>query len=287
MKPKSITIKSGLFAAVVIIFSLSLVAWDHQQPVATYFTGGQFADSPPKNKEPRKRKIRDLDEALEELDLGKLKLDEELGEINWDKLNAELHESLAKIDGDKIRMEIDKAMKEINFTKIRSEIEESMKEIDGAKIKMEIDKAMKEVDFDKIHKEIKESMKEIDMDKIKVELDKVKQMDFSKLDADMKKLDRELRNIGPEIEKSMENAKESIQKAKEELKQYKEFTNSLEKDGLIDKQKGYSIKHKNGELYINNKKQGDDVYNKYHFFLEKHKTFSFEKNDDDFNIDLD
>jgi hypothetical protein len=286
MKPKSITLKSGLFAAVVVILSLSLVAWDHQQPVGTYFTGGQFSDSPPKNKEPRERKIRDLDEALEELDFGKLKL-EELGKVNWDKIRAELHESLAKIDGDKIRMEIDKAMKEIDFSKIRREIEESMKEIDGAKIRMEINKAMKEVDFDKIREEIKQSMKEIDMDKIKAEMDKVKQMDFSKLDADMKKLEQELKKIGPEIEKSMENAKESIEKAKVELKQYKEFTNGLEKDGLIDKQKRYSIKHKNGELYINDKKQGEDVYNKYRSFLEKHKTFSFEKNDDDFNIDLD
>jgi chromosome segregation ATPase len=287
MNPKSITKRPWMLTALAACLSLSLVAWDHQQPVSAYFTGGQFIDSPPKNKEPRERRIRDLDEALEELDLGKLKLDEELGKVNWDKIKAELNESLAKIDGDKIRMEIDKAMKEIDFTKIRREIEESMKEIDGAKIKMEIDKAMKEVDFDKIRAEIKASMKEIDMDKLKVELNKVKEMDFSKLDADMKKLEQELKKIGPEIEKSMENAKESIQKAKEELKQYKEFTNGLEKDGLIDKQKGYNIKHKNGELYINNKKQSDDVYNKYRSFLEKHKTFSFEKNDDDFNIDLD
>lgn len=287
MNPKSITTKTWLIAVVLTCLSLSLVAWDHQQPVSAHFTGGQFIDSPPKNKEPRERKIRDLDEALEELDLGKLKLDEELAKINWDKIKTELHESLAKIDGEKIKMEIDKAMKEIDFGKIRNEIEQSMKEIDGAKIRMEIDKAMKEVDMEKISREIKESLKEIDMDKLKVELDKVKQMDFSKLDAEMKKLQSELKKIGPEIEKSMEKAKESIQKAKEELKQYKEFINGLEKDGLIDKQKGYSIKHKDGELYINNKKQGDDVYNKYRSFLKKHKTFSLEKDDDDFNIDLD
>ncbi len=287
MNPKLITTRTWLLAVVLTCLSLSLVAWDHQQPVSAYFTGGQFIDSPPKNKEPRERKIRDLDEALEELDLGKLKIEEELAKINWDKVKTELHESLAKIDGEKIRMEIDKAMKEIDFGKIRSEIEQSMKEIDGTKIRMEIDKAMKEVDMEKISREIKESMKEIDMDKIKLELDKVKQMDFSKLDAEMKKLQLELKKIGPEIEKSMEKAKESIHKAKEELKQYKEFTNGLEKDGLIDKQKGYSIKHKNGELYIDTKKQGADVYNKYRSFLEKHKTFSLEKDGDDFNIDLD
>jgi copper chaperone CopZ len=287
MNPKSITKRTWMLTAVAACLSLSLIAWNHQQPVANYFTGGQFVDSPPKNKEPRERKIRDLDEALEELDLGKIKLDEELSKINWDKINAELHESLAKIDGDKIRMEIDKAMKEVDFPKIRREIEESLKEIDGAKIRMEIDKAMKEVDFDKIRAEIKASMKEIDIDKLKAELAEVKKMDFSKLDTEMKTLELELKKIGPEIEKSMEAAKESIQKAKEELKQYKEFTNGLEKDGLIDKQKSYSIKHKNGDLYINGKKQGDDVYNKYRSFLEKYKTFSLEKDDDDFNIDLD
>ena len=61
----------------------------------------------------------------------------------------------------------------------------------------------------------------------------------------------------------------------------------LEKDGLINKKDGYTIKHKNGELIINGKVQPEGVYNKYRGFLEKHKTLTIEKSDNDFNIDFD
>jgi len=61
----------------------------------------------------------------------------------------------------------------------------------------------------------------------------------------------------------------------------------LEEDGLINKKEEYTIKHRNGELIINGKVQPETVYNKYRNFLEKHKTLTIEKSDDDFNIDVD
>ena len=50
----------------------------------------------------------------------------------------------------------------------------------------------------------------------------------------------------------------------------KEFTDELEKDGLIDKDKGYSIEWKNGgELYINGKKQSKEISDKYKKYYKK------------------
>ncbi|HEX4877098.1 MAG TPA: hypothetical protein VFV31_10530, partial [Chitinophagaceae bacterium] len=76
-------------------------------------------------------------------------------------------------------------------------------------------------------------------------------------------------------------------KAKAEISEYKSFTEGLEKDGLINKKEGYSLKHKNKELFINGKKVSEEIYYKYRNFLEKHPNFSFEKTENDFQMNLD
>ncbi|HLF47171.1 MAG TPA: hypothetical protein VI548_12140 [Chitinophagaceae bacterium] len=193
----------------------------------------------------KEKKIRDLDEALDELNSVQLQL-------NMEKIQKELAEAMSKIDKDRIRLEVEKALKE--------------------------------VDMDKIKKEAETSLARVDWDKIKAEIEKVKEVDFKKLDVDMKKLEDELKKIGPEIEKSMEKAKVEIEKAKVEIREYKDFTDGLEKDGLLNKKENYTIVHKDGELIVNDKKVSDAVYKKYKSFLDKHKKININKSDADFNI---
>jgi hypothetical protein len=96
-----------------------------------------------------------------------------------------------------------------------------------------------------------------------------------------------MKDIGPKIQQGMEKAKEGIEKAKVELREYKGFVDGLDKDGLINKNQPYTLKQKDGELFINGKKASEQVITKYRSFLEKHKSFSIEKTDDDFDIDTD
>jgi hypothetical protein len=159
-------------------------------------------------------------------------------------------------------------------------------EVDLAKIQVEVDKAMKEVDFVKIEKEVKESLAKIDWDKMKAELDEVKKIDLSKMEAELAKVKEDMKKIGPQIEKELQKAKIEIEKAKVEMKEYKSFVDGLEKDGLINKKEGYSIRHKDGKLTINDKEASDKTYEKYRSFLDKHKKFNIEKDDDDFDIDM-
>ena len=178
-------------------------------------------------------------------------------------------------------------MKEFDAVKLQKEIQESVSKIDFEKIEKEMANAMKEFDAAKLQKELNESMSKIEWDKMKIEFDKIKDIDMKKMQLDMEKMQTELSKIGPEIEKSIEKANVEIEKAKEEMKEYKEFVDGLEKDGLINKKEEYTIKHDNGELFINGKKASDATYKKYKSFLEKHKKFTIEKSDDDFNIDID
>jgi hypothetical protein len=261
-------------AAVAITSVLVLSSWDFKNTYAAWNDNGfHNCDTIPK----KEKKIRDLDDVLDELNGVDFKMDME-------KMQKELNESMKNLDMKKIQLDMEKAMRNVDFEKLQKEFDQSMAKIDFEK---EMAKAMKEFDATKIQKEVQESMQKIEWDKMKMEFDKVKDIDMKKMQLDMEKMQAELSKIGPEIEKSLENAKVEIEKATIEMKEYKEFVDGLEKDGLINKKEEYTIKHDNGELFINGKKASDATYKKYKPFLDKHKKFTIEKSDDDFNIDID
>ncbi|HKC37809.1 MAG TPA: hypothetical protein VKB95_17150 [Chitinophagaceae bacterium] len=264
-------------AAMAITSVFVLSSWDFKNTYAAWNDNGyDIADTIPK----KEKKIRDLDDVLDELNNADLKMDME-------KIQKEFAESMKRFDAQKIQMDIQKAMKEVDFEKIQKEFEQSIAKIDFTNIEKEMAKAMKEVDMVKIQKEMQESMEKVDWDKMKTEIDKVKEIDMKKVQLNMEKMQTELSKIGPAIEKSLEKAKVGIEKAKAEMKEYNEFVDGLEKDGLLNRKEGYTIKHKDGELFINDKKASDATYKKYKPFLDKHKKFTIEKSDDDFNVDID
>jgi hypothetical protein len=169
---------------------------------------------------------------------------------------------------------------EVDMVKMKADMEKAMKEIDTEKIKVDMEKAMKEVDAVKIKADVQASIAKIDWEKMNKELQKVKEVDMAKIKADLEKMK-------PEIEKSMQEAKKDIEKARVEIKEYKTFVDDLEKDGLINKNEGYTIETKNDQLIINGKAQPAEVNNKYKTFIQKHKNITIKKTDDDFNIHKD
>ena len=273
MKPGTFASRRLWLPVLAIGIIVVLASWDFKQTPAGY----QPQDHNPTDTTPKKKKtvtekkVRDLDDVIDELDA-----------IDVQK------------EMEKAQLEIAKALKEIDGEKIRLDIEKSMKEVDFSKIKLDIEKAMKDIDMQKIQKEVQESIAKIDWDKMKLELEEVKKIDFSKMEQEMKNMKEEFSKIKPQLEKEMANvkvemekAKVEIEKAKVEMKEYKEFVDGLDKDGLISKKANYTIKHADGELTVNGKKVSEQVYSKYRSFLEKHKKFTIEKTDDDFDIDMD
>lgn len=209
------------------------------------------------------KKIRDLDEALLELDRGEAELSKAMKEIDGEKIEREVRASLKSMDIDMAKMKEDlaKAMKEIDMQKMNADLQKALKEIDGEKIKMQVEEAVAKVD----------------MEKVKAELEKVKEIDFSKMR-------KELENIRPEIEKSMKEARKDIEKARVEITSYKNLVNALDKDGLLNKNEDYKIEYKGNELTVNGKKLSADAVKKYSEFLTGKKEFTLQKEDDDFNI---
>lgn len=202
-------------------------------------------------------RMGDLDQAMKELDNSMADIDKNL-----------------KIDLGKMDIDIKNAMKEIN-------------NIDFGKIGEEVSNAIKKIDWDGINRQISNAVQEAtahlneaDMKKVTREIERAKQnIDKAKIRSDI-----DLSGLHKTIEKSMEAARTGIEKAKKEIGRLKEFTEALEKDGLIDKKKGYRIQTKDGDLYINGNKQPKEVTDKYRkYFNDKDYTL---KSDGDSISDL-
>ena len=277
MKPGPFTFGRLVVALCVVGTILLLVSWDRKQSPNGFHQKQQTQDTIPQKKN---KKIRDLDEAIAELEAVDIK-------VEMEKAMEEVSKAMKELDLQKIELDVQQSLKEIDFEKIKADIDRSMKEIDMQKIQLDVEKSLKEIDFAKIEKEIKESMAKIDWNKMKTELDEARKIDLSEVNAELEKAKVEMKKIGPQIEKELQNAKVEIEKAKAEMKEYKSFVDGLEKDGLINKKENYSIKHKNGKLTINDKEASAETYKKYRSFLDKHEKFEIEKDEDDFDIDMD
>ena len=254
MKPKSILAGRVASAIAIVSCTFVLLSWNRDQTSSdiSRYPGlnlgsvvPDFAGGRFDDTIPNNRPARDIDEAIEQLD---------------------------RVD---IDATIDQAMKSVKI---------AMDKIDSKSLQLQVETALKSVDMDKIKKDVEESMAKIDWNQMKLSMDAVKKIDWKEMEKEMKKAQVEIDMKGPEIKLELENARKEIAKAKVELRAYKSFLDGLEKDGLINKKDGYSIKYKNGELNINGKKASDETMKKYRSFLDDHKSFEIEIRDGEFNL---
>ena len=191
--------------------------------------------------------------------------------------NGQLDDKIEKaMDNlDRQMKQLDLQMKKIDFSKMQKDIDASLSKIDFDKIGREIDVAIKKIDWDKIESEMSDTIKKVkklEMNKVKLDMEKARAQITKQREA-MKLQDGKVRlQVEKAMEQAWENmkdARKNMEKAREELNAMREFTDELEKDGLIDKKKGYRIEIKNNELYLNDKQQPKEVTEKYRKYFKK------------------
>ena len=210
----------------------------------------------------KQKKIRDLDEALAEIDQGELELQMALREIESHKLEAEVRKALKNI--------------EIDMPKMKEDIARALKDIDMNKINADVAQALA-AESEMLKAEVRSSLAKVDMEKIKADLEKLKEVDLDKIKI-------QLEGIQPQVEKAMKEAGESMEKARKEISFYKRFVDALDKDGLLNKNGNYTIDYKNRELTINGQKLPADATQKYADYLRDKEHFRLEKKEDGLDI---
>ncbi len=234
------TIQTKNFAWLVLALAfITLISWKSggsALPVKPFSLKSQVDTTPTRKKDRREYKVGDLDQAMKELDRAMVDMDKNM-KLDFSKMDREIKAAMDEI-------------KKIDFEKIGHEVEAELKKVNWEEANIEIKKAMREaqkeingIDMKEIKKEIEKAQKELSKEKIAANID--------------------MQKIRESVDKGIAGARISIEKAKKEISQLKEFTESLEKDGLINRKKGYKVEIKNKEMYINGTKQSKEVNEKY------------------------
>ncbi len=269
-KPKKYLVLAGLF-----VITVTAVAWQNDNKnkadtTTSNYTTRDTSEPKQRNNDQDEFRMNELEDAIKKLDAEMQKLDLHMKALDV-QLSKELEETMDKIDFEKMGKQIEEQMKKIDVDKIKMDVNNSIQEAQDQ---------LKKIDYEKMSKDIGEEMKKIDVDKIKKDINnsiqqsqnQLKQIDMQKLHNEMLELQQNFNSdkFKKQINSAMKDAKQEMEKAMQELQELKEFTGLLEKDGLIDKKKGYTIEwKKEGDLYINGKKQPREVSDKYSRFYKK------------------
>lgn len=186
---------------------------------------------------------RDLDHAIQDVDRAMLELDVDIDAQVKKELKRAMAE-IKKIDFDKIGKDISVSLSKVNWDATQREVALAMEQAS---------REIKNIDMKEVANNIDKAMSKLDMQEL-----------MNNIDVDI---------IGNSVAAGLSAAKLGLEKARTELARYKDFVHDLEKDGLIDRKKGYSIKVKDGELFINGTRQPREIQDKYSDFL-KGKDFS-------------
>ena len=205
-------------------------------------------------------KLKDFDKLISELD---------------GKIMSQVGDAIKTIDLDKIEKDVENSLKGLDMEHIMKTVELSLKNIDLDKIREDVTSSLKTVDWDKNNKEIDKAMQEAkeEIEKARQEINNIDRKEISK---ELENAKHEIKKI--DVDKIMREARAGIDEAKEELKQTRAMFNEMERDGLIDQKDGFSIEYKHKNLYINGKKQAENITDKYRkYFKGDHFKMTIDK----------
>ena len=287
-RTRSQLIPTCLFGAAVLIASFGLISWAGSSGGAHRISGN---DTIPSREKPKYEK--DFDKELRQLDEAKGQL-EKLKTKDWDKVQHDLETALKNIDIEKIRIGAEQAVRNVDMEKIAKEIETSLDKIDFEKIGRDLDAATN--DFSKIDKEkIKEEMQKVRTEveeqlkkqDFRKEMEEIKKIDMNEIRADLEEARKEIAKVKEQLraekidlKATMQMANSEIEKAQQDLKGYQEMTYALEKEGLLDTKKDYTIQYKDGVLTINDRKQSFETAARYKKYFRKEPTTIKKQNGD-------
>jgi DNA-binding IscR family transcriptional regulator len=225
-----------------------------------------LTDSVPDKHTEGHMKMKDFDKLDEQLDEVLDQLGTQLKNINFGEIEKTVEASLKTVDMESIMKTVEISLKDIDVEKIVAEATASIKDINWEGKEGDIKQALKEAKEEM--EKAKTEMKNINTDEIKKELENAKK--------EMEKAKLEFKNI--DMDKIMREAKEGVNKGREELRQLKTMFNEMEKDGLINSKAGFTLEYKDKDLYIDSKKQPEQVTDKYRkYFKEDHFKITIDK----------
>lgn len=181
--------------------------------------------------------------------------------------------------GNTINVAITNAMSSINMDSIGKTVEHALKQVDWNAVNKTLTLSFNKLDTNVDWKEIQKGV-EMSMEEAKKAL--------AENGVATKKMEKARREVAIAMENAKREVKESM--AEEEMNEatvaeqtkdhsYEHMLKKMEADGLINKDKGFKIVKKDNELYINDERQPDEIFEKYEPYLRHEKVVIKGKND--------
>lgn len=189
-------------------------------------------------------------------------------------LNASMENlgiTLSSLNNDLVKQNTLKALESIDMVKMSELIRQSIQSIDLEKIFDQSSQAIINTDQGLLNREISMAMqqaqKELATAKNELSSIKIAEMDIEmkKAEKELEKAKREIRKL--DISKLMAEASKEVKKASAEMNLTSALFKELEKDGLINTKKGFTIRFENKYLYINGIMQSEITTERYRRFF--------------------
>jgi hypothetical protein len=240
---------------------------------------------------------RDLDKELRQLDNAQENIDR-LKEKDWKEIERTVEESIRNIDLEKIQQQVEQAVRLVDYEKINRTVQEALQKIDFDKIQRDIDRSLaevKNVDKEEIRQEIEKARLQVkeamEKEEWKEDMKKTQKHSKEEVKKELENAKKELARVKEDMKhqkmdfkKELDKAKVDIDKTRTALKDYQEMIYDMEKEGLLNTKEDYTIEYKDGDLFINDKKQSSDITGKYKKYF-KQKKIAIKKVDGEMKID--
>lgn len=241
-------------------------------------------------------KTQSLDEQIRQLEIAQQNLQRELSQKDWNKIEAEMENAIGRINTKEIDAQMKKAMAELDRSMASIDKEQLLRGLDAEKIQAEMARAQKELaeefakhDWQKEMKlaqeELQKAMKEIssiDQKKLKDELAQAKREikeSHENMARELALVKKEMAENKYKIRESLDEARNEIEKTRLEYLGYRTMIGEMQKEGLITDPKNYRVEYKDGDLYINDKKQSSVLTDRYRkYFKDKPVLLKNENN---------
>lgn len=187
-----------------------------------------------------------------------------------------------------------KALAEIDIASITKNVSETLKDIDWEGISEEVNNAMKDVDWDEINREVEEGLREAGKELKDPKLKEEIRVKIRKAQAEARRAMEEGHRDMEEARRDMEDARKDMADAREDMAKeraeaakhravvrvmhdrssskggysYENMLKKMDSDGLIDRDRNFTIKKYDDQLYINGEEQSRRVYEKYAPYLK-------------------
>lgn len=240
---------------------------------------------------------KSLEGHLRELRRAQERLQHDIAGKDWNRIEAEMENALARINAKEVENQVERAMQQLDKQMNKLDKQELMENLQLEKLQERIaeatDKVTRELNKKDWEKEMRSAvnamkkatveMSKVDAAAIRAELNRVREnmgAQTERLKLEIDKARDEMRENKGTIKNSLEQAAGNLKRVEAEMEGYRTMIDQMVKAGLIKDRNNYQIEFRKNELTIDGQVQPASIRDKYKKYFPHDTTRLINKNNE-------